>query len=321
MQENNAQGSRDNFLSPGFNRFGGRGVLVMVCISIAYLLISRVLIGYRPEQLVLVLLANCLYFSTETTRKWVTGFSVFIIFWVLFDYMKAFPNYNWNTVHIESLYNTEKLLFGITENGIRLTPNEYFLNHTSTFPDVASGLFYLTWVPVPLGFATYLFFTRRKEFVYFSLTFLFVNLLGFVVYYAYPAAPPWYVALHGFEFIQGTPGNTAGLIRFDNYFGVSIFQGIYSKSSNVFAAMPSLHSSYPLIVFYYGLRNRLGLVNVLFAFLMFGIWFAAIYSSHHYLMDVLAGISCAIIGIAGFIQLAKHGKTAKLVAGFVDAVK
>ncbi len=105
--------------------------------------------------------------------------------------------------------------------------------------------------------------------MYFSLTFLFVNLLGFIGYYVYPAAPPWYIQLHAGEspipFIAHTPGNTAGLHRFDAFFNVGIFNGLYSKSSNVFAAMPSLHSAYPLIVFYYGLKNKLGVANLFFA--------------------------------------------------------
>src|SRR5206468_9223278 len=112
---------------------------------------------------------------------------------------------------------------------------------------------------------------------------LFVNLIGFVGYYVYPAAPPWYVQQYGFQFQAHTPGNTAGLARFDNYFHAGIFHALYAKSSNVFAAMPSLHSAYNLIVLYYGIKNRLGIINVLFAIIAAGIWFAAVYSSHHYL--------------------------------------
>jgi membrane-associated phospholipid phosphatase len=38
-----------------------------------------------------------------------------------------------------------------------------------------------------------------------------------------------------------------------------------------------------------------------------GIWFAAVYSSHHYVLDVLAGITCAILGI-GLFQKILHTK-------------
>jgi membrane-associated phospholipid phosphatase len=104
------------------------------------------------------------------------------------------------------------------------------------------------------------------------------------------------VQQYGFDFIANTKGNTAGLSRFDAYFDVEIFKGLYAKSSNVFAAMPSLHSSYPLIVLYYGIRNKLGWINYLLALVTVGIWFAAVYSSHHYVLDVLAGITCATVG-------------------------
>lgn len=280
--------------------FTQKDLLITSIISLLYLLISKLLIGYKSEQLVLVLFFNLLYYLSFPTRKFITGFSVFIIFWIIFDYMKAFPNYQYNTVHIKSLYTAEKTLFGIPSFNAILTPNEYFLEHTNTFSDVISGIFYLCWMPLPLIFATYLFFTNRTQFMYFSLTFLFVNLIGFIGYYLYPAAPPWYIQQYGFVFHAHTPGNTAGMSRFDHYFKVHIFKALYAKSSNVFAAMPSLHSSYPLIVFYYGLKNKLGIVNLLFATIMVGIWFAAVYSSHHYLLDVIAGIITAIAGIILF---------------------
>src|SRR6202007_1593795 len=107
------------------------------------------------------------------------------------DYMKAFPNYRYNTVHIESLYHAEKELFGIHSASTVLTPNEYWFIHRQTFLDILAGFFYLCWVPVPLAFAGYLFFKDRTAFLHFALTFLLVNLIGFALYYIYPAAPPW----------------------------------------------------------------------------------------------------------------------------------
>lgn len=284
--------------------FSKKDILRTSIISILYLLISWILIGFKPEQLVLVLLFNALFYISFSTRKFITGFSIFIIFWIIFDYMKAFPNYQYNKVHIESLYNAEKALFGIHVESNILTPNEYFKQHVQTWLDVLSGFFYLCWVPVPLAFAAYLYFSgRRRQFLYFALTFLFVNLLGFVGYYLYPAAPPWYVELYGFEFNAHTPGNTAGLHRFDDYFNAGIFHGLYSKSSNVFAAMPSLHSAYNLIVLYYGVKNKMGAINILFAVIAAGIWFAAVYSGHHYVLDVIAGVICAVVGMLIFVQL------------------
>jgi inositol phosphorylceramide synthase catalytic subunit len=219
--------------------------------------------------------------------------------------MKAIPNYLYQRVSIQELYSLEKRFFGISENGLLLTPNEYCNLHFTTGLDILSGLFYLMWIPVPLGFAAWLFFNNKREYLYFSLTFVLVNLLGFVVYYLYPAAPPWYVQLYGVDFHPNIQGNTAGLFRFDEFFGLPVFQTIYTKGSNVFAAMPSLHSSYPPIVLYYGFRNHLKWRNIPFTVVMLGIWFAAVYTGHHYVLDVIGGIICAISGILVFNALKK----------------
>ena len=300
-----------------------RSVITVLTISVVYILISRWLLGFNTGQLMLVGLFNLLFFLSGITRKFIIGFSIFIVFWIIFDFMKAFPNYNYNTVHIADIYNFEKQLFGINFNGKLLTPNEYWRLNTSHFLDVMGGIFYLCWVPVPIGFAVYLFFFKsRKQFIYFSLTFFLVNLIGFIIYYVYPAAPPWYVQYHGFGFIPKTHGNTAGLGRFDKYFHVSIFQSIYAKSSNVFAAMPSLHSSYPFIVLYYGIKSRLGLFNIIFGIVMLGIWFTAIYASHHYILDVLAGILCAITAITLFnLMVSRVNWFKDFVTGFEKKIQ
>jgi inositol phosphorylceramide synthase catalytic subunit len=284
-----------------------RPALVATVFSVLYLVLSAWLIGYKTDQLVLVVLFNFLFYLSGTTRRFILGFSVFIIFWILFDSMKAFPNYRFNTVHIQSIYQAEKNVFGIRDKaGVILTPNEFWVIHQQVAADVLAGLFYLCWMPLPLAFAGYLFYKDKEAFFRFALTFLLVNLLGFVIYYAYPAAPPWYVQQYGFVFNPHTPGNTAGLGRFDRYFHVSVFAALYSKSSNVFAAMPSLHAAYPLTVLYYGIKYRLGRINVLFATITAGIWFAAVYSSHHYVLDVIAGITCGVCGIGMFNLLYKN---------------
>jgi hypothetical protein len=277
-----------------------KSISIVTGISIAYLLLSYFLVGFKTDQLILLGIFNILFYASVITRKFILGFSIFIVYWIIFDYMKAFPNYNYNDVAVGGLYNAEKSLFGIQFHGNILTPNEYLRLKSTNLVDVMAGLFYLCWIPVPLAFAAFLFVKNKRQFLYFSLTFVLVNMLGFIVYYAYPAAPPWYIQFHGFNFHPLTQGNTAGLARFDKYFNIGLFKSIYSKGSNVFAAMPSLHSSYPVIVLYYGIKNRLGLVNWFFGVVMLGIWFTAVYASHHYVLDVLAGIVCASLGIILF---------------------
>ncbi|MEO8759452.1 MAG: phosphatase PAP2 family protein [Bacteroidia bacterium] len=274
-----------------------KDIILVSAISLAYLLLCTWLLGFKSDQVVLVTVFNGLFYASAITRKFILGFLSFIIFWVIFDFMKVFPNYNFNAIHIQDLYLREKFLFGINDADTILTPNEYALKYSKPALDAIAGFFYLNWIPMPMLFAAYLFTKDKTQFLHFVLSFLFVNFIGFTIYYSYPAAPPWYVQKYGFEVNYHSGSSAAGLLRFDQYFGVNIFGSLYQKSSNVFAAMPSLHSAYPLIVFYYGVKNKLGFINIYFGAVMLGIWFAAVYSSHHYIQDVLAGITCAIMGL------------------------
>ena len=82
---------------------------------------------------------------------------------------------------------------------------------------------------------------------------------------------------------------------------LTIFDSIYGRNANVFAAVPSLHAAYMVVALAYAIMNRCkGWLIALFAFIMVGIWCTAVYSGHHYLIDVLLGIFCALLGISVF---------------------
>ena len=215
--------------------------------------------------------------------------------------MRFFPNYEFNTIDVKGLYDTEKNLFGITAaGGQKLILGEYFAIHHCLPADLLAGFFYLCWVPVPLGFSLWLYYKHQyKWFLRFSIAFLFVNLVGFCGYYIHPAAPPWYVIMYGFKPILHTPGNVAGLIRFDQFAGFPVFQSIYGKNANVFAALPSLHAAYMLVTTCYARASKQpkALVAV-FAVICVGIWCTAVYTGHHYVIDVLLGIVTAFVGMA-----------------------
>jgi inositol phosphorylceramide synthase catalytic subunit len=278
-------------------------IITVLVVSIIYLVLMWLLIGLKAEHWFLILLFLTCFFMGDKTRRFILAFSIFIIYGILYDVMKAFPNYLLNHVDIEPIYRFEKYIFGITINHMQLTINEFWGLYHNTFLDITAGIFYISWIPVPLAFALYLYIKNKKQFLHFSLTFFLANIIGFCIYYIHPAAPPWYVSEYGFKFYAHVPSNTAGLVRFDQLIHFQIFSTIYSRNSNIFAAIPSLHCAYPVVVFYYALKNKLGKTNWLFGLFMAGIWFAAVYSGHHYVTDVILGIICAIIAIIIFQYL------------------
>lgn len=281
-----------------FHTPGARESFILCGLIVVWLAVTALFVGLRAEHIMLAVLVAVMFFSCSSSRRLAIALLPFLVFGISYDWMNIVPNYEVNTVDTAGLYNTEKRLFGIAAAVGTLTPNEWFALHTNPVADILAGLFYLCWVPVPIIFGLWLYFTgRQKLYLHFALVFLLVNLIGFAGYYIHPATPPWYIASHGFEAIPGTPGEVAGLGAFDSMTGLGIFHGLYARNANVFAAVPSLHSAYTLVAFLYSLHLRKSTGwKVALAVITVGIWTSAVYTSHHYLIDVLLGIACAFAG-------------------------
>jgi inositol phosphorylceramide synthase catalytic subunit len=304
-----------------FARFPKRETTFALILAGVYLLWTGLVVGFRADHLVFLLLCLGLFFGNRLSRKIVMALFFFALYWVIYDGMRVFPNYAFNPVHIQQPYDLEKALFGFQYLGQLVTPNEFFEQNTNPVADVLSGIFYLCWVPVPLMFAVWLFFKDKRMLIDFSLAFLLTNILGFILYYLYPAAPPWYVALYGFEQNFSIPGNEAGLANFDRILGVSLFHGMYAKNANVFAAVPSLHAAYPVITLYFGIKKRLRHASWVFFVILVGIWVSAIYSRHHYILDVILGAFCAIATIVIFEKIILRSRINGWLNRYAEAIR
>lgn len=251
--------------------------------------------------------------AVKPTRKFALALTPWLVFACSYDGMRLLPNYEVNLIDTRGIYEAEKSLFGIGTAAGTLIPGEWFNLHNCAFADFMAGFFYLCWVPVPLGFAIYLYLKGKREmYLRFSLAFLFVNLVGFVGYYIHPAAPPWYVIEHGFTPVLNTPGSVAGLGRFDALVGAPVFHSIYCNNSNVFAAVPSLHAAYMLVATIYAVISRQNKLCIgIFAFICMGIWWTAVYSTHHYIIDVLLGILTTIVALLILERLLLRAEWAK----------
>jgi len=285
-----------------------------------YLLWLNLFIGFRLDHFNFILVLTILYFASATTRKMVISFIFFWIFWIIYDAMRLYPNFNFNDINILEPYILEKSLFGIQSNQGIITPNEYLAQNTDTISDFFSGIFYLTWVPLPMMYCIYLFFSDKKMLLRFSGAFLLANIIGFTIYYIYPAAPPWYVEYLGFEVDYDVQGNAAQLLRFDDIIGFPLFEKMYNKNANVFAAIPSLHSAYPVILLYFASKKKKWWLTVLCVIEVLGIWYAAVYSMHHYIIDVILGAFCAIIAIFVFNLLLKNNRINTFIDKYVTFI-
>lgn len=147
-------------------------ILTVVVIAIIFIAITTVFVGLRPEHLLIVSIFLILFFAGKSTRKLAVGLLPFFIFGISYDWMRVYPNYEVNPIDVRNLYDLEKFLFGIEENGTLLIPCEYFALYHSVIADILAGFFYLCWVPVPIAFGLWLYLKKdRRLYLRFSIVF------------------------------------------------------------------------------------------------------------------------------------------------------
>jgi membrane-associated phospholipid phosphatase len=234
----------------------------------------------------------------ERTRRFLRLFFPFILTGVVFDGMRYFY---WQgiegRVHVAEPYLFELRWFGV---GGR-TPNEWFLDHHWKVADLLAGFAYLTYVGEYLAIAFVLFARERDRVVsILARSFLLVNVLGYVTYFVYAAAPPWYVTQYGLGPARtDVQPDAAAAQRFDQLLGTRFFDEMYGRGVDVYGAYPSLHVAYPLIaaVVVWRLRELrwLRAPTALFSLLM---CFSAVYLQHHYVTDVVLGAAYAVVALA-----------------------
>ena len=78
----------------------------------------------------------------------------------------------------------------------------------------------------------------------------------------------------------------------------------------MFGAIPSLHVSYPLLAYLFGLELRKRWFSAASFALFALVSFAAVYLNHHYVLDVLLGVLYTVVawGIDRLIQARRPGR-------------
>lgn len=237
-----------------------------------------------------------LYYFNVRTRRFLSYAWPMICAPLLYDLLRyQYHNFITGSVHVEEPYLFEKTWFGVMTQLGKVTLNEYFSIHNHVVLDFICGVIYLTFLFQPVAVFFYTYFKRHLSAArILALSFFLVNLIGYIIYFIYPAAPPWYVADYGLgpANMQALP-SAAGAHRFDEMMGVPFFAKFYSNSNDVFGAIPSLHVAYPLQVFFISLMiGKLRVFSFVYLCLMI---FSAIYLQHHYVIDIGLGLAFALM--------------------------
>lgn len=161
--------------------------------------------------------------------------------------------------------------------------------------DVYAANFYTAHFATPLllGWIFWHTVEDRKMFYRFVYTLTTLNILALVTFMVYPAAPPWYVMKQGLmqpdmSFNYGA-FSAGALINVDNIMRVKFFTTLWDNfNANHFAAIPSLHGAYPIVISLFGYM-KFRKKPVLWALYPISTWFSAVYLNQHYVIDLIIG--------------------------------
>ncbi|KZF21932.1 aureobasidin resistance protein Aur1 [Xylona heveae TC161] len=255
--------------------------LLLIIIGIFSLCVIET-IGPMAKTLISTLLLTSLILPV--TRQFFLPFLPIAGWLVLFYACRFVPGEYRPPIWVRVLPALENILYGANLSNIMSA-------HQSVVLDV------LAWLPygimhygAPFVVSIIIFvFAAPGTLPVFARSFGYMNLTGVAIQLLFPTSPPWYENLYGLApanySIHGSP---AGLARIDKLFGIDLYTSGFTASPLVFGAFPSLHAGAATIQALF-LSHIFPRLRPLFVFYTLWIWWATMYLSHHYAVDLVGG--------------------------------
>jgi len=239
-------------------------------------------IGIAPDRYAFVLLFASLL--VKRTRQFILDWIPFLFLLISYDFLRGFADNFLFKPHYIELIQAEEFLFRSLPT-VTLQALFYHPPGLSWYDFIAIILYFLHFA-LPLAFGYLLWMFNRQHFKQFVIGILILSYTGWVTYIAYPAAPPWLAEKEGY-----ISGVTKIMDQTLSVFPQRLqLPTIYHQfNPNPVAAIPSLHSAYPFLVFLFALRYFRKKALLFFPYVL-AVWLSVVYLGEHYIIDVLAGI-------------------------------
>ena len=286
-------------------------VCLFVC---AYLALGVATDSVRAYHWFMLLAIPGALLSAERGRRFFLDWAPLFAFWLVYDRLRLVQPLLYSRVAVEHPFLLERAAFGwlakgavpahsahawlASDNGTLATTIEWaaqivYFSHLFVVPLVIVALWLLGWSRE----------RYRAAFLRHIRGFTVLNFSAIVVYLLLPVAPPWWVTLNG----MAPP--TTELVAHANMAAAmngALIQGMIRNASQWFAAVPSLHGAYPvLLLLITRTRSRLALAAV--ASYGCAMWTATVVLNQHYVIDLVAGALLAIGAsrVEGFLKIFK----------------
>lgn len=213
-----------------------------------------------------------------------------LVLWLsLFQVAGSLPDHIRPSIDVSTLPFVERLFFGYSLLYKLFPPVDYLV--------VAAAIPYLAHFSLPFLFSVYLWKVDGKPTLYLWY-FGVMNLTAVLTQLLYPTAPPWYNGKYGVSPASyDLPGDPGRLGRADLLLDFPLFHNLYGASPVVFGSFPSLHAAWPFLLASYTTLMRVPFPTILKWCYVLWVWWAAVFTKHHFLVDVLGGALYVILAL------------------------
>lgn len=220
------------------------------------------------------------------------------IVWSLVDNLTA-------TAHVQPQLAFDQWLFGADGP---VAPLQRWLWHGAVRPfDYVVWAVYLSHFVVTLAVCAGLWMHARREFLAYRRRIVATWFTGLVVFALYPTVPPWMAGEQGLiPKVTRVLGELSRTVAPEQTQGALHDGGGKIELANPVAAVPSMHSAFPLLLLLF-FWNRAPLLRLLLVAYPLAMTFTLVYTGEHFVFDVLAGWAVAVVVHAGWQRLERRG--------------
>jgi membrane-associated phospholipid phosphatase len=245
--------------------------------------------------------------ARERGRQFFLDCAPLMVFWMVYDRLRLLQPFLLHRVAVQWPYDVERWAFGWLAGG--------------EVPAHAGR----AWLASQMGMVHWAFISWGLQLVYLShivavpmlifwlwrrgqsdekarirfnrhiRAFTILNFCAILIYLLLPVAPPWWVTLNG----MAQPTNElVAQVRLSAAIDGKLVQGLIKNAAQWFAAVPSVHGAYPVLLFLLAVRDRSRLVVAGFALYAAAMWAATVMLNQHYIIDLIIGAILALVAWA-----------------------